>query len=105
MQNLVEPDYECTSYTKKHHQPLWTAMNGGRLQDGSKSHWDINKQQVFGTNDNPNGQCRVQLCAGRITSKELGVCVGKKKRWTLPQAAFVYEFGNLPLNECQILIG
>ena len=101
VQDPMHPEYAHLSYTNKHRQLLQTAMDGGRLQDGRKSPWDTRKQQVFGTNGNPYGQCRILPRARRLTSKQLGVCVGKKKEWSLHQAMFVCAFGNLPLNECE----
>lgn len=79
------------------------ALNGGVLRNGCESQWDLKECQVFGTNDNPNGPCRVMVRAKRLRSKLIGIGANGKdpyRKWTPAQAAFAHEFGFLPLSEC-----
>lgn len=98
-QDPVAANYAHVSFSRQDRQLLRSAVNGERLPNGFKSHWNRSKQVVYGSN-NPNGSCFIQDRARRMSSKQLGLSCSKKDQWYLHQAVFVVEFGNLPLNEC-----
>ena len=77
---------------------MGSLLKGERV-NGIKSPWDISKQRAIGTDDNPNGSCRIEKHAKLVDLKQFGVKIGNKKQLYLHQAAYAYEYGHLPRNE------
>ena len=67
--------------------------------NGIKSPWGISKKRLIGSDDNPNGPCRIEKNAKRVDLKQFGIKIGNKKQLFLHQAVYAYEFGHLQRNE------